>query len=932
MWHVVRRGRGNDRSAAATRRAPKAFAPKFEATRNTDRRWCDMESSDEDDDCSVEQDDVWARSSVSDAPSPRSDIENVAPNRDICEADDAASRSAATAEPGTPSWKKPRGDDKTRPHAASLSSGSTSTAEPTPVPVPSYPPPAPSYPPPGIYHDPPRYAATVEGMIPVFHPSGPFPECVVQGGACPIPWHPKEPHVHVMHVLFNAPDNSANATNEADADAERGRPIQWESAKEVLEAVKGRWFCSSEGPGMVYDINAKRKRVAKLWIDEDGDAVSRIWEKNLVIDSQDIYWGNSRSYFLSKQHMYENELKRDEESGTFAVPNVRASEWRPVRTAAYTSEITTLNRGQHRTYRLSFRRYHPGYGGRDQTAFLFIHGHLGSYRQGFNIAEWCTTNRSVWYTIDYAPASLAACRACEIQSQADYAATVLQDLKEHHRQVVVVAHSMGGIVSDLALARLDDDLDAVSSIHLNVPWSAGHPIFTHPALAMAVFGRRGKASTGRVRISFSSGLRDNVVPTIFTEPGILDLSRVRNVYESFTHVNLLFSRPVLSMFKEELLPLILEDQSAVSRAAGKIHDHLSDGLGQRKRPRQLHSSSRDDTGESIAMAIDRIRRIEPGTTILQVEGVRGYWEINAVSVMPKTALPANKVESGSAGDDFNTADLTRPVLSVSIKSLQGDWIPVPCDYIAHPRRISLCITNRQAHEEESASSIGSVVIRVETESPVLVLLTCTPRRQAELGVLGGKLDLSTEVVCSVAKGPLPLIADKVRGLAIVPAGHAHGSAPSSTDHDYLIVRTPQHELYLAPLRLTFSVDLERLVVNAVREGTGRHLRFGDSNLPGRVEAQYGLFGAGFNCAPCRDRDLSLEQRGVGGHSRTYPDWRISGSRPESELRITQEVSSGPETRAGLLGGFHPCGNSLVHSLLWSLSPIRRESGVGCSFR
>ncbi|KAF4739607.1 hypothetical protein FOZ62_004978 [Perkinsus olseni] len=492
---------------------------------------------------------------------------------------------------------------------------------------------------------------------------------------------------------------------------------------------------------------------------------------------------------------------------------------RTVRTAAYTSEITTLNRGQYRTYRLSFRRYQPGYGGQDQTAFLFIHGHLGSYRQSFNIAEWCTTNRSVWYAIDFAPASLAACRACEIQSQADYVATVLQALEQHHRQVVVVAHSMGGIVSDLALVRLGGNLDSISSIHLNVPWSANHPIFTHPALAMAVHERLRKASTGR-RISFSSGVRDNVVPTMFTEPGTLELSRVRNVYESFTHVNLLFSRPVLSMFKEELLPFILEGQTADLRAAGKIHDHLSGGLGQRTRPRQLHNISHDDTGESIAVKVDRIRRIEPGTTILHSEGVRGYWEINAVSVMPKTPLPANEVESGSAGDDFNTAGLTRLVLSVSIKSPQGDWIPVPCDYIAQPRRISLCMTNRQAYEEESASSIGSVVIRVETDSPVLVLLTGRPRRRAELGVLGGKLDLNAEVICSVTKGPPPLMANEIRGLAIVPAGHARGSAPSSTNDDYLIVRTPEHEFYSAPLRLTFSVDLERLVVNTVREGTG----------------------------------------------------------------------------------------------------------------
>ncbi|KAF4700160.1 hypothetical protein FOZ63_023309 [Perkinsus olseni] len=513
-------------------------------------------------------------------------------------------------------------------------------------------------------------------------------------------------------------------------------------------------------------------------------------------------------------------LRRDEESGTFAVPNVQASAWRPVRTAAYTSEITTLNRGQYRTYRLFFRRYHSGYGGRDQTAFLFIHGHLGSYRQGFNIAEWCTTNRSVWYTVDFAPASLAACRACEIQSQADYVATVFQALKEHHRHIVVVAHSMGGIVSDLALARFDDNLDAISSIHLNVPWSADHPIFTHPALAMAVYEGPRKVRTGR-RISFSSGVRDNVVPTMFTEPGTLELSRARNVYESFTHVNLLFSRPVLSMLKDELLPFILEGQRAAdSRAVGNICDHLSGGLGQRTRPRQLHNISRDNTGESMTIEVDQIRRIEPGVTILRAEGLRDYWEINAVSVMPKTPFPANEVESGSAGDDFNTADLTRPVLSVSIKAPQGDWIPVPCDYIAHPRRISLCTTNRQAYEEGSASSIGSVVIRVETDSPVLVLLTRQPRRRAELGVLGGKLDLSAEVVCSVAKGPLPLIADEVRGLAIVPAGHAHWSAPSSTDDDYLIVRTPEYELSLAPLRLTFSVDSERLVVNAVREGTG----------------------------------------------------------------------------------------------------------------
>ncbi|EER05893.1 hypothetical protein Pmar_PMAR011949 [Perkinsus marinus ATCC 50983] len=282
MWHVVRRGRANDRTTnatTATRRHLKTSIPKPERAR---KLWCEMDSSSEEgsDRSVMEDDDVWAMQT--DALSSRSDVEDVIPNEEVCKVDDTISRRDITDETRSPcavdSWEEPQDGDKARPHAASLSSGSTSTAEPSPVP-------APCYPPPGIHHDSLQWNAPVAAMertIPVFHPNGPFPECVVQGGVCSIPWHPKGPHVHVMHILFNAPNSDTEGIlEEADMDLEKGRPITEENAKEIFD----------EDLGLAYDINPKRKRVAKLWVDEEGNTLSRIWEKKL---NKPGYFGTMR--------------------------------------------------------------------------------------------------------------------------------------------------------------------------------------------------------------------------------------------------------------------------------------------------------------------------------------------------------------------------------------------------------------------------------------------------------------------------------------------------------------------------------------------------------------------------------------------------------------------------------------------------------------
>lgn len=398
---------------------------------------------------------------------------------------------------------------------------------------------------------------------------------------------------------------------------------------------------------------------------------------------------------------------------------------------------------------------------------------------------------------------------------------VLVTLKKRHRRVVVVAHSMGGIVGDFALAALgSDDI----SVHINVPWSWSHPIFIHPA--MASYGEGTNTGVNRRRLSFSSGLRDNIVPTVFTEPGTLELSRVRNVYESYTHINVLFSRPFLSMFKEQVLPLVLEDREHSSSNVIDARRLLTEGLGQR-----VHAEA--DLirvgAEATLIDVNQIKRVGPGVSTFRVEGVHDYWQLTVVCVVPKTQLPVDEIEAGSAGDDFSTADLIVPQLSVYIGGVQGDSVSVPCDYIAHPQRVTLCMASPSEYGGEVAISNGKLIVHIDSDSTLLVIVSNARRKRVNSGVLSGELIVVDEVICSLRQSPFPLKIREVRGLVVIPSGDDY---PHIND-DLLVVRTPDDDVYSSPIRLPFSVDWQQVVVTTVRGHTSECFYHSQSREPFR---------------------------------------------------------------------------------------------------
>ncbi|KAF4651027.1 hypothetical protein FOL47_000710 [Perkinsus chesapeaki] len=833
MWHVVRRGHRNadkgrhinEHRAALSRLHTLEDMNK----QQTGKLWCEMGSSDEEDEDDRSTANVWDASSVSNELTPRSvtDVDDTKENGE-------QKSETAGGEPTTPStsesWQEQHQIDKLLPHAPSLASGSVSTAEPSPVA-------APSYPPPDAHQSSAQPdAATIAGMIPIFHPSGPFPECVVNGGMCPIPWHPKGPHVHVMHVLFNSPTANAVNTND-DEEFGSGRQIEARTGREVLEAVDGRWYCPTEEPGLAYDINAQKKRVSKLWIDDAGNVASKIWEKKLIIDSNDVYWVSYSGYQCAASEAGPGSASR----GILARPKwvmynlvlllifllwavLLYMGWGPwysdetknlVRTVAYTNEIEELSRDQYRTYQLSFGKYLHPYTGRNQTAILFVHGHLGSFRQGFNLAEWCTTSRDVWYTIDFSPASISAYRVQELHVQASYVALVLRTLKRYHRDVGVVAHSMGGLISELALSKIDF---RVKSVHINVPWSEEHPVYVHPAMYWIVRSTR-QSSRNNSRISLSSGVRDNVVPTAFTEPSTLVLSRTKDVYEDFTHVNLLFSRPVLSMFREHILPILVGDDSLFSSWTQAVVQQPSGGIDKLPQYPQ-HGSLESESYIPIPMEIDKLHQVEPALYHSRMEGLEGHWELTAVAQLPHVPMSASQRERGSAGDDFNTADLVPPTLHISISSGNSAWFPVRCDYLAHPARLAYCMATRE-ELEDFADFNDDLEVRLKTDAPAIMSLKNTSLEGTKLHVFGGDISMKTEILRIVEYGPFPLKLAHGAGITILPiGGNDKGVGKQDT---LLLIRNVGVGLPRGSFDVSFTVDWPRVMIETVRKGTGHAL-------------------------------------------------------------------------------------------------------------
>lgn len=196
---------------------------------------------------------------------------------------------------------------------------------------------------------------------------------------------------------------------------------------------------------------------------------------------------------------------------------------------------------------------------------LFIPGHMGKWTQIINIAQALSKRRPVSvFSLDF-HSSASGFHGSIVLQQAEFTAAAILRVSELYaeagqpnRSITLVAHSMGAIVALEALRQLQSRTSIVSSMIFLCSPVLGLTLVFEPRSAW-LMARSRKELWGLQRdeampfaVVIGAGETDAMVPgEIAALPagarGIsLVTSAIRDVHASFSHVNLLFSRPSLT--------------------------------------------------------------------------------------------------------------------------------------------------------------------------------------------------------------------------------------------------------------------------------------------------------------------------------------------------------------------------------------------------
>eukprot|EP00439_Symbiodinium_sp_Y106_P071226 s1554_g12.t1 len=183
---------------------------------------------------------------------------------------------------------------------------------------------------------------------------------------------------------------------------------------------------------------------------------------------------------------------------------------------------------------------------------LFLPGHGGAWTQTINLASYVAKQQSDvrFFAVDF-HASTSALHWSVVEAQADFAVAAIIELAKPQRgPLVLLCHSMGGLVALESLRLLGARRSLLSGVVLVSSPTAEHPLLLEARFAYRAAAAREEAWTFQSPpiVSISGGATDALVPMTASmmphraQAATLLLPAARDVYSSFSHVNVLFSR------------------------------------------------------------------------------------------------------------------------------------------------------------------------------------------------------------------------------------------------------------------------------------------------------------------------------------------------------------------------------------------------------
>ncbi|CAE7747844.1 bst1 [Symbiodinium sp. CCMP2592] len=183
---------------------------------------------------------------------------------------------------------------------------------------------------------------------------------------------------------------------------------------------------------------------------------------------------------------------------------------------------------------------------------LFLPGHGGAWTQSINLASYVAKQQSDirFFAVDF-HASTSALHWSVVEAQADFAVAAIIELAKPQRgPLVLLCHSMGGLVALESLRLLGARRSLLAGVVLVSSPTAEHPLLLEARFAYRAAAAREEAWTFQSPpiVSISGGATDALVPMTASmmphraQAATLLLPAARDVYSSFSHVNVLFSR------------------------------------------------------------------------------------------------------------------------------------------------------------------------------------------------------------------------------------------------------------------------------------------------------------------------------------------------------------------------------------------------------
>ncbi|CAJ1341798.1 unnamed protein product [Effrenium voratum] len=271
-------------------------------------------------------------------------------------------------------------------------------------------------------------------------------------------------------------------------------------------------------------------------------------------------------------------------------------------------------------------------------AVLFVPGHGGSWKQGINLCAYLAKKDALHYYAADFHASASALHSSVVTSQALFTAKAIERIRKlHSGPLVLLGHSMGGIVALRAIAMGAARPDAVLLVSA--------PLQPHPLLLEPRFQAVQPVSfSWDLRlVSVSGGPTDPLVPMHTARPrtGVFQpLPGARDVYASFSHVNLLFSRHSLHFLAQLLRGLAKREELKSSPWRQLLNSSTSTPL-----PAPEAFSSQSMGGEAVPLS-----RLDQTQLFPRSGGVFSFL------LMEEPKPIRRQPESSTRGETFDPAD------------------------------------------------------------------------------------------------------------------------------------------------------------------------------------------------------------------------------------------------------------------------------------